>query len=121
VIGTGEEIVGTHYAILHTDEERDSGIPDAVLQDAKREGKSTGEGWRVRKDGSRFWGEAQIRVVRNERGETIGFAKIVRDVTERRRAQEALERTRDALAMSQKMETIGQLTGGGSHEFHNIQ
>jgi nitrogen-specific signal transduction histidine kinase len=59
-------------------------------------------------------------VVRNERGEAIGFAKIVRDVTERRRAQEALERTRDALAISQKMETVGQLTGGVAHDFNNI-
>jgi PAS domain S-box-containing protein len=120
LIGYGDEIVGTHYAILHTDEERDSGIPDAVLLDATREDKSTGEGWRVRKDGSRFWAETTIRVVRNERGETIGFAKIVRDVTERRRAQEALERTRDALAISQKMETVGQLTGGVAHDFNNI-
>src|SRR5438876_3078677 len=120
LIGYGDEIVGTHYAILHADEDRDSGIPDAVLLDAKREGKSTGEGWCVRKDGSHFWAETTIRVVRNERGETIGFAKIVRDVTERRRAQEALERTRDALAISQKMETVGQLTGGVAHDFNNI-
>ena len=120
LIGYGDEIVGTHYAILHTDEERCSGIPEAMLVDAKREGKSTGEGWRVRKDGNRFWAEATIRVVRNERGEIIGFAKIVRDVTERRRAQEALERTRDALAISQKMETVGQLTGGVAHDFNNI-
>jgi PAS domain S-box-containing protein len=120
LIGYGDEIVGTHYAILHTDEERRSGIPDAMLLDAKQEGKSTGEGWRVRKDGDRFWAEATIRVVRNERGEAIGFAKIVRDVTERRRAQEALERTRDALAISQKMETVGQLTGGVAHDFNNI-
>ena len=120
LIGYGDEIVGTHYAILHTDEDRHSGIPDAMLLDARREGKSTGEGWRVRKDGNRFWAEATIRVVRNERGETIGFAKIVRDVTERRRSQEALERTRDALAISQKMETVGQLTGGVAHDFNNI-
>lgn len=120
LIGYGDEIVGMHYAILHTDEERDAGVPDAVLLDAKRDGKSTGEGWRVRKDGNRFWAETTIRVVRNEQGETIGFAKIVRDVTERRRAQEALERTRDALAVSQKMETVGQLTGGVAHDFNNI-
>jgi PAS domain S-box-containing protein len=120
LIGYGQEIVGTHYAILHTEEDRDGGVPDAVLLEARGEGKSAGEGWRVRKDGSRFWAEATIRVVRNEAGETIGFAKIVRDVTERRLAQEALERTRDALAISQKMETIGQLTGGVAHDFNNI-
>ena len=120
LIGYGDEIVGTHYAVLHTEEDRDAGVPDAVLLEARREGKSAGEGWRVRKDGSRFWAETTIRAVRNERGETIGFAKIVRDVTERRLAQEALERTRDALAISQKMETIGQLTGGVAHDFNNI-
>jgi PAS domain S-box-containing protein len=120
LIGYGDEIVGSHYAILHTEEDRDGGVPDAVLLDARREGKWASEGWRVRKDGSRFWAEATIRVVRNEGGETIGFAKIVRDVTERRLAQEALERTRDALAISQKMETIGQLTGGVAHDFNNI-
>ncbi|MBR1124908.1 PAS domain S-box protein [Bradyrhizobium lablabi] len=120
LIGYGDEIVGTHYSILHTDEDRDSGVPDGLLVDAKREGKSAGEGLRVRGDGSRFWAEVTIRAVRNERGEVIGFAKIVRDVTERRLAQEALERTRDALAISQKMETIGQLTGGVAHDFNNI-
>ena len=120
LIGYGEEIVGSHYSILHADEDRGAGIPDKLLVEAKREGKSAGEGWRVRMDGSRFWAETTIRAVRNERGEIIGFAKIVRDVTERRLAQEALERTRDALAMSQKMETVGQLTGGVAHDFNNI-
>jgi PAS domain S-box-containing protein len=120
LIGYGDEIVGSHYSLLHADQDRDAGVPDKLLLEAKREGKSAGEGWRVRKDGSRFWAETTIRVVRNERGEIIGFAKIVRDVTERRLAQEALERTRDALAISQKMETIGQLTGGVAHDFNNI-
>jgi PAS domain S-box-containing protein len=120
LIGYGDDIVGMHYGVLHTDEDRDAGIPDALLLDAQRDGKSEGEGWRVRKDGSRFWAEATIRAVRNERGEIIGFAKIVRDVTERRLAQQALERTRDALAISQKMETVGQLTGGVAHDFNNI-
>ncbi|MGQ0686208.1 MHYT domain-containing protein [Bradyrhizobium sp.] len=120
LIGYGEEIVGTHYAILHTEEDRALGVPDAMLQQARREGKSAGEGFRLRKDGSRFFAEATIRVVKNERFEAIGFASIVRDVTERRRAQETLERTRDALAMSQKMKTIGQLTGGVAHDFNNL-
>jgi PAS domain S-box-containing protein len=118
--GYGEEIVGVHYSILHSEADRNSGLPDAALAEAKRDGKSTHEGWRLRKDGSRLWAETTIQAVRNQRGETIGFANIVRDVTERRRAQEALERTRDALVMSQKMETIGQLTGGVAHDFNNL-
>src|SRR5262245_60277034 len=85
LIGYGDEIIGSHCAILHTDEDRDSGVPEAMLLDAERDGKSAGEGFRVRKDGSRFWAEATLRAVRNERGEAIGFAKIVRDVSERRR------------------------------------
>src|SRR5689334_1680445 len=116
LIGYGDEIIGSHYAILHTDEDRDAGMPETMLLNAERDGKAAGEGFRVRKDGSRFWAEATIRAVRNERGEAIGFAKIVRDVSERRHAQEALEKTRDALTMSQKMETIGQLTGGVAHD-----
>jgi PAS domain S-box-containing protein len=120
LIGYGEEIIGSHYAIFHTEEDREFGVPDVMLAEARQEGKSTGEGFRVRKDGSRFWAEATIRVVKNERGEAIGFAKIVRDVTERRRAEEALEKTREALSVSQKMETIGQLTGGVAHDFNNI-
>jgi PAS domain S-box-containing protein len=120
LIGYGEEIIGSHYAILHTEEDSELGVPDIMLRNARSEGKSTGEGFRVRKDGSRFWAETTIRVVRNERGEAIGFAKIVRDVSARRRAEEALERTREALSMSQKMETIGQLTGGVAHDFNNI-
>src|SRR5215470_2725670 len=120
LIGYGDEIIGSHYSILHTEEDRELGVPDVMLAEATRDGKSTGEGFRVRKDGSRFWAEATIRVVRNERGEAIGFAKIVRDVTERRRAEEALEKTREALSVSQKMETIGQLTGGVAHDFNNI-
>ncbi|HLZ01423.1 MAG TPA: MHYT domain-containing protein [Bradyrhizobium sp.] len=120
LMGYGEEIVGSHYAILYPEEDRNLGLPDAALTEAKRDGKSTHEGWRLRKDNSRLWAETTIQAVRNARGETIGFAKIVRDVTERRRAQEALERTRDALVMSQKMETVGQLTGGVAHDFNNL-
>jgi hypothetical protein len=62
------------------------------------------EAWRVRRDGSRFWAEATLVAVRNESGLITGFAKIVRDISERRRAQDALDRAREALTLSQKME-----------------
>ncbi|MCK1711393.1 MULTISPECIES: MHYT domain-containing protein [unclassified Bradyrhizobium] len=120
LMGYGDDIVGTSYSIFHTEEDCASGAPGCALVDAERDGKSAIEGWRVRKDGSRFWAEATIVAVRNESGAIAGFAKIVRDVSERRRAQEALDRAREALMMSQKMETIGQLTGGVAHDFNNL-
>jgi PAS domain S-box-containing protein len=120
LMGYGDDIVGTSYAIFHSGEARAAGFPAQALVDAERGGKSAHEGWRVRKDGSRFWAETTIVAVRGEGGAIVGFAKIVRDVSERRRAQEALERTREALVMSQKMETIGQLSGGVAHDFNNL-
>ncbi len=120
LMGYGDDIVGTSYTIFHTEEDCAGGLPPHALLKAERDGKSATEGWRVRKDGSHFWAEVTIVAVRNESGAIIGFAKIVRDVSERKRAQEALERTREALVMSQKMETIGQLTGGIAHDFNNL-
>jgi len=118
--GYGDDIVGTSYTIFHTAEDCAAGAPARALMEAEREGKSAIEGWRVRKDGSRFWAEATIVAVRTERGAVTGFANIVRDVSERKRAQETLDRAREALMMSQKMETIGQLTGGVAHDFNNL-
>ncbi|MET4324531.1 PAS domain S-box-containing protein [Bradyrhizobium sp. i1.15.2] len=120
LMGYGDDIVGTSYTIFHTEEDCAAGAPARALVEAEREGKSAIEGWRIRKDGSRFWAEATIVAVRNESGAIAGFAKIVRDVSERRRAQDALDRAREALMMSQKMETIGQLTGGVAHDFNNL-
>ena len=120
LMGYGDDIVGTSYAIFHTEEDCAAEAPARALVEAEREGKSAIEGWRVRKDGSRFWAEATIVAIRNESCAIAGFAKIVRDVSERRRAQEALDRAREALMMSQKMETIGQLTGGVAHDFNNL-
>jgi PAS domain S-box-containing protein len=120
LMGYRGDIVGTSYTIFHTEEDCVAGVPARALLEAERDGKSATEGWRVRKDGSRFWAEVTIVAVRNEGDTIVGFAEIVRDVSERRRAQEALERTREALVMSQKMETIGQLTGGIAHDFNNL-
>jgi PAS domain S-box-containing protein len=120
LMGYGDDIVGTSYRVFHTEEDCAAGAPARALLEAERKGKSAIEGWRVRQDGSHFWAEATIVAVRNESGAIAGFANIVRDVSERRRAQEALDRAREALMMSQKMETIGQLTGGVAHDFNNL-
>lgn len=120
LMGYGENVVGTSYAIFHTEEDCEAGLPARALLEAEREGKSATEGWLVRKDNSRFWAETSIVAVRNDSGEIAGFAEIVRDVSEKRRTREALDRAREALAMTQKMETIGQLTGGVAHDFNNL-
>jgi PAS domain S-box-containing protein len=114
------EIIGRHFSQFHTEEDRAAGLPGASLEIAGREGRYEHEGWRVRKDGTRFWAHVIIDVIRDDGGEVIGFAKITRDVTERRESQRALEEAREALFQAQKMEAIGQLTGGVAHDFNNL-
>jgi PAS domain S-box-containing protein len=114
------EIVGRHFSTFYTPEDRAAGLPERAVNTAIAQGKYEGEGWRVRKDGTRFWASVVIDPIRSETGDLVGFAKVTRDITERRDAQEALERTRLALMQSQKMEAVGQLTGGIAHDFNNL-
>jgi PAS domain S-box-containing protein len=115
-----EEIIGRHFSTFYTEEDRAAGAPQEALTTVLREGRIEREGWRVRKDCSRFWAHVIIDAIRREDGELVGFAKITRDITERREAQEKLERTREAFVHSQKMDAIGQLTGGVAHDFNNL-
>jgi PAS domain S-box-containing protein len=110
---TAEEIMGEHFSRFYTDEDREAGIPRIALETAKREGRFEAEGWRLRKDGSRFWASVIIDPIRTDDGELLGFAKVTRDLTEKR----AIE---DRLRQSQKMEAVGQLTGGLAHDFNNL-
>ena len=114
------EIIGQHFSRFYPEEDQKSGLPARALETAAREGKFESEGRRVRKDGSQFWAHVVIDPIRAENGEIIGYAKITRDITERKETQEKLERTREALLQSQKMEAIGQLTGGIAHDFNNL-
>ncbi len=114
------EILGQHFSRFYVDEDREAGLPALALATAAKDGKFEGEGWHVRKDGSRFWANVIIDPIRNPAGELAGYAKITRDLTERRDAQLALERTREVLFQSQKMETVGRLTGGIAHDFNNL-
>jgi PAS domain S-box-containing protein len=117
---TAQEIIGQNFARFYTEEDRATNLPVRALAISAREGKFEAEGWRVRKDGTRFWAHVVIDPIRNTRGELTGFAKVTRDLSERREAEEALRRTREALFQSQKMEAVGQLTGGVAHDFNNL-
>jgi PAS domain S-box-containing protein len=115
-----EEIIGQHFSRFYTPEDRERGDPQRALETALREGRFEKEGQRVRKDGTRFWSHVILDAIRNDAGEVIGFAKITRDITERRNAQLNLEQAREALFQSQKMDAVGQLTGGVAHDFNNL-
>jgi PAS domain S-box-containing protein len=114
------EVIGRHFSIFYTDEDKRSGVPAKVLQTSERTGKFEAEGWRVRKDGRRFWAHVVVDPIFSPAGELLGFAKVTRDLTERREAQQHLDAAREALFQSQKMDAIGKLTGGVAHDFNNL-
>ncbi len=115
-----EEIIGRNFSTFFSEEDRAAGLPRKALETAAREGRFEAEGWRVRKDGSRFWASVVIDPIRDDSGRHVGFAKITRDLTERKLAAEALEQSREHFFQSQKLEAIGKLTGGVAHDFNNI-
>jgi PAS domain S-box-containing protein len=115
-----DEIIGQHFSRFYTDEDRAADAPRRALETARNEGRFEKEGWRVRKDGSRFWAHVVIDPIRDDQGTIIGYAKITRDITERRDVQAKLEEAREFSLQRQKMEAIGQLTGGIAHDFNNL-
>jgi PAS domain S-box-containing protein len=115
-----EEIIGQHFSRFYTEEDRQAGLPQQTIAIATSEGRFEREGWRLRKDGTKFFANVVVDAIHNPDGSLLGFAKITRDITERTKAERALEAAREALLQSQKMEAIGHLTGGIAHDFNNL-
>jgi len=83
-----EEVIGKNFSIFYTEQDQLAGLPQKMIETAVREGKATMEGWRVRKNGSKFWGNILISAVYNDAHEVIGFTKVTRDLTERKNAED---------------------------------
>jgi PAS domain S-box-containing protein len=107
------EILGQHFSRFHTEDDRQKLLPRTALATAERTGKYEAEGWRCRKDGTTFMASVVINAIRDASGRLLGFAKITRDITEKKATEEQLRQ-------AQKMEAVGQLTGGVAHDFNNL-
>jgi PAS domain S-box-containing protein len=103
-----DEIVGQHFSRFYTEEDRRKGHPQYELERAIADGRYCEEGWRIRKDGSRFWASVVITAVRDPSGRHLGFAKVTRDMTERKNAEEALRRMNSELETRVRQQTAAQ-------------
>jgi PAS domain S-box-containing protein len=117
---SAEEIIGRPFRTFFTPEDQEQDLPGRALATAAKEGKFESEGWRIRKDGSRFWALAVVDAIRDGNGEVIGFAKVTRDMSEHKKTQEDLAQAQEQLAVAQRMEAVGQLSGGIAHDFNNL-
>ena len=84
------EIIGKHFSVFYPEERREKSLPAKLIEQATQEGKAIDEGWRIKKDGSKFWGYTVITSLHNEKNEVIGFVKVTRDLTENKIAEDSL-------------------------------
>jgi PAS domain S-box-containing protein len=96
------EIVGKNFRRFYTDGDRKDKLPEKLINEAASKGRATHEGWRVRKDGTRFWGSIVITAVHNEEGQLIGFSKVTRDLTEKKLAEDKIREYLSQLELRNK-------------------
>jgi PAS domain S-box-containing protein len=114
---TAQQVIGRHFSMFYPPEDVAAGKPERALRKAALAGRIEDEGWRVRKDGRRFWANVVITALRTRDGELVGFAKVTRDLTERRRAQErALEDARRIADAEAASRTKSEFLAAMSHE-----
>lgn len=115
-----DEVIGQHFSLFFTPQDCTEGRPERLLRQALEQGVAQDEGWRVRKDGTQFWALAALDVIRDDQGQIVGLAKVTRDITDRRESALQLDAVRAQLFQAQKLEALGQLTGGLAHDFNNM-
>jgi PAS domain S-box-containing protein len=113
-----QEILGQHFSRFYFDQDLREGRPALALREAAAKGRYEDEGWRVRKDGSRFRANAILTSLHDQQGKLIGFAKITRDLTQSRRAEEAVQAAQAELARVVRATTLGELTASIAHEIN---
>src|SRR5258708_15456597 len=91
------EILGRHFALFYSPEDRAAGQPEQMLEGAARDGRVTGQGWRLRQDGSRFWADGVITALRSDGGALTGYAKVTRDLTGWRQAHQRVRESEERL------------------------
>lgn len=97
-----DEIVGKHFSVFYAPEDRESKLPNKLLNEAREKGKANHEGWRMKKDGTKFWGWVVITALHDEKNNIIGFSKVTRDLTERKLAEDRMRQNTDQLESQNK-------------------
>jgi len=113
------EIIGSHFSIFYETADIEAGVPQLELDNAREQGRYVTEGWRVRKDGARFFASVAIDPIWSD-GQLIGFAKVTRDISERLESQRLLDEAQASLLQAQKLEAVGKVTLGLAHDFNNL-